>query len=328
MPSQVTLKDIAAEIGVSYQTVWRAMHDKSGILPATRAQILEVANRLGYRPNRLAGGLRTRRSGAVGLVVLDVSNPYTGELTSAIEAEATAHGLSVLLMNSGDRLDREIRAVSALMERRVDGLILNPCSEGDHGYLRAQIPAGLPMVAINRSIPGVPCATVSSRHKDAAAAARYLLDRGRDRIGGIFGNFTNVPFLYRYRALRAQIAESGLAIRDRWFEVGENSVTFAREAIRRLLNQQVPPSGLFTASSRLTEGALLGLRDLGLQQGRDLDLVGFDLRYAELLEPPLPVLRQPAREMGTLAVRTLLKLIEGGQPGQVRSLPVPLVHPA
>jgi LacI family transcriptional regulator len=194
-------------------------------------------------------------------------------------------------------------------------------SRGDHTYLRKELPQGLPLVAINRKIPGIPCSTVSSRHRDTAAAVHYLASRN-ERIGGIFGNFSNTPFLYRYRALRAEIARRGLPVQDRWFRAKENSVAYAREAIQEILGEPDPPTGLFVAGNRLTEGALLGLRDMGLRHGYDIDLVGFDLRYAELLDPPLPVLMQPARSAGEVAVRMLLDMIDGHPVPASRSLPL------
>jgi LacI family transcriptional regulator len=321
----VTLKQVAARAGVSYQTVWRALHDSPGILPDTRAQVLEVARQLGYRRNSLASSLRTRQSATIGLIVLDVSNVYTGEMVSGIEAAATERGYSVLLMNSGDDVVRERRAVASLMGRQVDGLIMNPSSLGDHAYLRNELPAGFPLVALNRAIPGMSSVTVESRAQDAALAARHLIAQGHKRLGGIFGNYTNTPFLHRSLAFRDEIARAGLPVRLAWFRTGENTVAFARQAVQSLLSTKRGPTGLFVAGNRLTEGALLGLRDLGLRQGEQIGLVGFDLRYAGLLQPPMPVLLQPGQEIGRRALESVLRLLQGEQPEPLQTLPLRLV---
>jgi LacI family transcriptional regulator len=320
----VTLKQVAASAGVSYQTVWRALHNSAGILPDTRTQVLEVAERLGYRRNSLASGLRTSQSRLIGLIVLDVSNAYTSEMVSGIEAAATESGYSVLLMNSGDDVERERRAVASLMERRVDGLIMNPSSVGDHAYLRQELPAGFPLVALNRAIPGVPSVTIESRAQDAAEAARHLIAQGRTRLGGLFGNYTNTPFRQRSLAFRHAIELAGLPVRPAWFCEGDNTVEFARRAVRDLLSTKDAPTGLFAAGNRLTEGTLLGLRDLGLRQGQDVGLVGFDLRYAELLQPPMPVLLQPGQEIGRRALQAVLQLRLGKTPKRLQTLPLRL----
>jgi LacI family transcriptional regulator len=325
----VTLKTVAAEAGVSLQTVWRAIHDAPDIMPSTRAHVLAVSARLGYRRNGIAGSLRSRESKTIGLVVLDVSNPFTSELTRGVEEEASRQGYSILLMNSGDDVGRERAAVAALMERRVDGLILNPSSAGDHTYLLDDLGPGYPLVAINRQIPRVAATTIASRARDIAEAVAYLAAQGHARIGGIFGNFSNTPFRDRHRHLVAALERHGLAAEGGWLQAGDNSVAFGRAAMRRLLALDVAPTAVVAAGNRLTEGALLGLRDCGKRHGRDLALVGFDLRYAELLDPPLPVLRQPAHAMGEAAVRAILAMLRSGTTGaSVRPLPIGLVTPA
>ncbi len=318
----VTLKQVASDAGVSYQTVWRALHDAPGILPGTRAHVLEVASRLGYRRNSAASSLRTSRTNTIGLVVLDVSNAFTGQLVGGVEAAATAAGCSVLLMNSGDDIGRERLAIHALTGRQVDGIILNPSSKGDHSYLLRELPAGLPLVSINRPIPGVPSATVMSRHADVALAAHLLLERGHQRIGGIFGERANTPFHYRDLALRRALKGAGHAPQPQWFRHGANTVAFGRQATREILSLPVGPTGLVAGGNRLTEGMLLGLRDLGLRQGIDVAVVGFDLRYAGLLDPPMPVLLQPGHEMGQLAAETLLSMRAGHTANRLPSLPL------
>lgn len=319
----ITLKRVASEAGVSYQTVWRALHDAPGILPGTRTQVLEVASRLGYRRNVAASSLRTARTNTIGLVVLDVENRFTGQLVGGVEAAATECGCSVLLMNSGDDIGRERRAIEALTGRQVDGIILNPSSKGDHAYLLRDLPKGFPLVSINRAIPGVPSTTVESRHADMALATRLLVEQGHRSIGGLFGEAANTPFLRRRQALQRMLhAMPGMP--DLWFRHGPNTASFAREAIKAMLSMPGRPTALVAGGNRLTEGVLLGLRDLGLRQGIDLAVIGFDLPYAGLLDPPMPVLLQPAAGMGRLAVDILVSLRDGRPAPSPDALPLTL----
>jgi LacI family transcriptional regulator len=305
--NSVTMKEIAQSSGVSHQTVWRALNNKTGILPETRAEILEVAERLGYRRNRLAGGLRTNRSSAIGLLVINISIPFTGQLARGVEEAASRQGKSVLLMNTGDDFAREKLAMVELAERRVEGLILYPAKTG-RGDVR-RVPDGLPTVTVNRKFSGLPASSVTGRSSDVSRVARYFVDRGHTRIGGLFGQLSNPLFLSRARAYKAELARLGISLEDRFFRAGENSVTFSRSATVELLSQADAPTALFAAGNRETEGALLGLRDLGLRHGRDISLVGFDIPYASLLDPPLPVMMLPARTMGELAVDALENMI-------------------
>jgi len=306
-----TLKDIALRADVSYQTVWRALHNATRIHPATRDHVLEVANALGYRPNRLAIGLRTNRSRAIGLVLPDVKNPVLAEITSGVENEATRRGYSVLLMNSYEDRERERRAVGALLERQVDGLILTP-TRGEHAWLRHELPPRFPLVALIRPMPEVPCGTVLLHNRAAArAATAHLIAKGHDRIGAIFASLEFATFRERYEGFRDALRAHSLPLRPGWIRIGEHRVETGYDAVIELFGRRDRPSALFAASGRLTEGALLALRRLGLRQGCDVAVVGYDLSYAGLLDPPLPVVIQPNHESGRGAVAMLLDLVEG-----------------
>lgn len=318
-----TLKDVACKANVSYQTVWRAVHDLPGILPSTRHNILLLASQLGYRPNRLAGSLRTKRSHTIGLVVFDVSNTYTSQLISGIESEATKRGFSVLLMSSGNDFDRERKAILSLLERGVDGLVLSAAAHGDHRYLRTELPEGFPFVAVNHAIKGVPSVTVAACNRQAGrAAALHLLKLHHVHIAALFGDLTNPSNRERYEGFAQALRRAKVPLRRRWVQAGTNSIDFARAAVRGLFRARRPPSALFASTHQLTEGALLGLNDIGLRQGRGVGIVGFDIRYAQLLDPPLPVLLQPAFEMGELAAGALLNQIDGKPAPRLRRLPL------
>lgn len=318
-----TLKDVAREANVSYQTVWRAVHNRPGILPSTRESILRLASELGYRPNRVAGSLRTKRSHTIGLVVFDVSNTYTAQLISGIESEAAKHGFSVLLITSGNEFEREREAIFSLLERGVDGLILSAAAHGDRRYLRAELPKGFPFVAVNHAIVGLSTVTVSARNREAGqTAALHLIGQGHTEVAGLFGDLANPTVRERHDGFSDKIRSSGISLRRSWLRTGTNSMAFAREMVREMFSASRRPTALFASTHQLTEGALLGLNDLGLRHGQGVAVVGFDVRYAKLLDPPLPVLVQPAVEMGEFASRALIEQISGeGQP-KSRRFPV------
>jgi LacI family transcriptional regulator len=318
-----TLKDVARKANVSYQTVWRAVHDRPGILPSTRESILRLASKLGYRPNRVAGSLRTKRSHTIGLVVYDVSNVYTAQLISGIEAEAARHGFSVLLISSGNEFEREREAVFSLLERGVDGLILSAANHGDRRYLRAGLPKGFPFVAINHAIAGLSAVTVSARNREAArTAAMHLLGQGHTEIAGLFGGLANPSVRERHDGFADTVRDAGLSVHRDWIRTGANSVAFARETVQEMFASSPRPTALFASTHQLTEGALLGLHDLGLRRGKDVAVVGFDIRYAQLLDPPLPVLVQPAVEMGECASHVLIQQIKREGKPKSRKFPV------
>jgi LacI family transcriptional regulator len=270
-----TLKDVARKANVSYQTVWRAIHDLPGILPSTREHVLGVANRLSYRPNRLAGSLRTKRSHTIGLVVFDVSNSYTAQLISGIESEASKRGYSVVLMSSGDDIDRERNAIRSLLERGVDGLILSAAAHGDHRYLRSELPPDFPFVAVNHAVEGISSVTVAVQNREAGkTAALHLLTQGHVAVAGLFRDLANPSSRERYEGFGQELRKAGVAVRRRWMQAGANTIEFASQAVRNIFRTSQRPTALFASTHQLTEGALLGLHDIGLRHGRDVAVVG------------------------------------------------------
>jgi LacI family transcriptional regulator len=304
-----TLKQVALQAGVSHQTVWRSLTGAPGVSEETRAAVLHAAAQLKYRRNRIAGSLRTNQSSTIGLVVLDVTKSHAGEIARGVEEQAVTLGFSVLLANSGGNSKTEQAAVQMLLEHRVDGIILWPSEFGTQDYLRGLLPAKFPIVAINRKATSFACPSVLSRDEDAAEAARYLLNLGHRAIGGIFGHADIAPFKGRLKAFSDEIEKHGHPVRRKWIKNGENTPDFGYRATLEIFGGSPRPTALFTAGSQLTEGALRGLKEMGIRHGRDVALIGYDLRYAQLLDPPVPVLMQPAREMGRLALTMIVEKI-------------------
>jgi len=325
-PRTVTLKDVAREAEVSFQTVSRAINGHSEISEETRDKVLAICRRLGYRPNRLAGSLRAKHSKVIGLVVSDIENAYFAEVVSGAEAETTARGWSLLLANSGEDLERERKAVVSLFERRVDGLIIAP-AEGDHGYLRKELPPRFPLVAFNRSIELPGCGAVLTENEAGARqAVDYLISRGHAKIGAIVASLGLMTSRERVAGFRAAMRAAGLPVREEWLATGGVQAKSGREAALRVLSKKDRPSALLTSSHRITEGVMHALRELGLRYGNDVEIVSFDnVPWATFLDPPLPVVAQPTQRIGREAVQMLMGMIEGTAKPTVLRLPVQLI---
>jgi DNA-binding LacI/PurR family transcriptional regulator len=171
-----------------------------------------------------------------------------------------------------------------------------------------------PLVAVSRKTRGFSCPSIVAADEDTRLAARYLLECGHRQIGGFFGDLAIAPFRGRHKAFTAELEKAGIAVREDWIKSGTNISDFAKAATIELFSQPDRPIAFFAAGNLLTEGALLGLKQAGLRQGVDVDLIGHDLRYAPLFDPPLPVLLQPARDMGCLALDVLVGLLRGAPP--------------
>ncbi len=322
----VTLKDVALKAGVSYQTVSRAINDFPDISPATRERVLGITQRLGYRPNRLAGSLRTNQTKVIGLVMSDVENVFFAEVVGGVESEARNRGFSVILANTDEDIERERQVVRSLLERRVDGLIIAP-AEGDHHYLAAELPRKFPIVAINRMIESVPCGGVMSDNEGGArSAVEYLVGRGHQKIGAIVASAGLMTSRERLAGFREGMKAVGLPVRSEWLAAGSVWPEGARRAAIKIFSMRERPTAIMSGSSRLTLGIMLALKELGLRHGHDVEIIGFDnFPWAPLLDPPMPIVNQPTREIGLRSVRMVTDMIAGIETHKVVRLPVRLI---
>jgi len=322
-----TLKSVARAAGVSYQTVSRAVNGDSGINAETRRRVLQFAQELGYRTNRLAISLRSAQSRAIGLVISDLQNLFYAEVAAGVEAQATDAGYSVILANTGEDIHRERTVVLGLFERRVDGLIIAPAG-GDHSYLETELPITFPIVAINRTLPLPRYGAVLSENEiGAQTAVEHLIAQGHRKIGAIVASTELITSRERLVGHRAAMRGAQLPIKPEWVATGPICPQGAREAATAILKLADRPTAILTASPRIAQGVLLALRDLNLSYNRDLELVSFDdFPWAAFLEPPMNVVAQAPCDMGREAVIMLVRMISGEGNASIVRMPTRLIN--
>jgi LacI family transcriptional regulator len=194
-----TLNDIARETHTSVSTVSRVLAGgrvAERISAETRARVAKAADRLGYRPNLLARSLRTRKTHTVALLVSDIANPFFGQIASHVERSLHGHGYSLVLCNSGEDLRREDEYLSLLPRKGIDGLVLVPLAR-DRNDLAAHLPKGLPLVILDRPIPGISASVTSDQAQAADALAGQLRRAGVRRIALASG--PGVIFTHHHR---------------------------------------------------------------------------------------------------------------------------------
>lgn len=324
---RVGLKQIAAESGVSLMTVSRALKGEGRLSAKTRKRVLDVAERLRYRPNRLVRALQTGRSGTVGVMV-NLSRSFTALLVRGIHNELASHGSLPLLhfrgVNTGTAPDpMELSHIHRLLDQRVDGIIFWPSDETvPDGYLHEVWERGIPLVAVDRRLDKTR-ADFSGTDDEAGGrmAAEHLLALGHRRLAHVGGEPWVSTYADRRKGFERAVAGGG----------GTASTVSCREcdchdAVRRLLASRTRPTAIFAASDLMAPGIYAAAQAAGIEIGRDLAVVGFaDLAEASALVPGLTTLRQNPYAIGRQAARLVLDRIEGTaageQPQAVRLLP-------
>jgi LacI family transcriptional regulator len=317
MASRVTMADVAREAGVSIMTVSRVVNDKGEISSGTRRRVLDVIERLGYRPSGIARGLATKRTGTLGLVVPDIANPFFSDMVRGVEDQAYARGYNVFLCNTEEDPDRELTILESLEEKRVDGLLL-ASSRLENGELRSALAHFPAVVLINRRLfdDGVGVVLVDD---EAAArmATRHLLRSGHEAIGFLAGPRASRSGGLRLDGYRAVLAEAGQDRNPAWVRHCPSDVEGGREMGIDLLSDHPELTSLLCYNDLVAVGALQAAVDVGRDVPGDLRIVGFDdIPLAALVTPPLTTCRGPRYDLGVEATTMLFDRIQGVTEGR------------
>jgi LacI family transcriptional regulator len=312
MSSRITIGEVAHEAGVSMMTVSRVINHKGEVSAATIQRVQGVIERLGYRPSSIARGLATHRTGAIGLVVPDLANPFFSTLAQGVVRAAYAEGYNVFLCTSDEDSQRESAIIQSLEDKRVDGLIL--CSsrldEAELEDALANCPAA---VVVNRRVkPGLARTVVVDDALGGALAAQHLIAGGHRAIGFLTGPLASYSGRERSRGFRAALAEAQISFHSDWAQSGLPTLEGGKHAAQQLLYKHPELTALYCYNDLVAVGALYACRALERHVPQDIAIVGSDdIPLASLVMPQLTTCRVPLLEMGTRAMHLLLKRIHG-----------------
>jgi len=317
------MRDVARLADVSPMTVSRALRNDPGVAPDKRARILEAVALLGYRGNHHASNLRTgASSGLVGVVVTNLANPFYSQLAIGIESKAAEHGMRVILANSGEDLAKERQLVNDFAARKLDGIIVVPTAN-EHTHLDPAGLAGMPVVlAASPPVRISVDAVLLDDFSGTWQATRNLIARGHRDIGFLGLPASTWTGSERFRGYCAALEESGIEVDERYVRRRQPDVAAAMAATVSLLDQDRPPTALFTANNRNTIGAYRAIRG----RREPVAIAGFDdFELADLLGLPLTVVAYDPGEFGRQAAALLCDRIEN--PGDSTRAPRRVIIP-
>lgn len=320
-----SIKDVAAEAGVSVATVSRVLNSHPSVSPAARARVLAAVESLGYRPNAVARSLRTAQTRTLGLVISDVLNPYFTALARSVEEAARTLGYSVIIGNADERPELQDHHVRTLLDRRIDGLLVSP-TDGGSPLMLDTAASSTPMVFVDRWIPGVDVPVVRA---DGRAAVRDLVAHlhgiGHRRLAIIAGPAATTTGSERVEAFREALGAYGLPLPADYIGQGDFQADSGRRATERFLTLPEPPHVIFAADNLMALGALDAIRAHGLRVPHDIALAAFDdIPWFVHTDPPITAIAQPTGDLGRAAVQALVDRIVGRRPQSV-TLPARLV---
>lgn len=304
----ITIRDVARLAGVSVATVSRVLNNNSAVTAETRENVLQAVESLGYRPNANAQALATQVSDTIGVVVMDVSDPFFGALVKAVDTVAQQMNKHVLISNSWHQEEKERHAIEVFIRQRCNALIVHAKTLSDHelASFMDQVPG---MVLINRIVPGYAHRCVCLDNVSGALmATRMLQQQGHTRIGYLSSCHPIEDVAQRRDGWQQALAEQGSAPPEGWIASGEPDMQGGEAAMVELLGRNLHLTAVFAYNDSMAAGALTALKDNGIRVPQHVSIIGFDdIPISRYTDPQLTTVRYPIVSMAKLATELALK---------------------
>jgi DNA-binding LacI/PurR family transcriptional regulator len=323
-----TIQDVARVAGVAASTVSRYLNGQLRVSPATEAKVVAAVSELGYVPNAQARNLARRRSGVIGFVVPEISNPYFGAIADYVVEAVERHGLLVLLCSTRSQVVRQSSYIELLASGTIDGMLyLGSFRSNDR--LAAAIRGGLPVVVVDEPIAGLPPVhtVVMDDYAGGYQATSYLVALGHRRIAFVSGPAELGSVQERYRGYCDALCKGGIDPAGQVSQSGSFTEQFGMSALPHLLAAVQPPTAAFVASDYIALGVLSAAEQHGIRVPEDLSIVGFDdIRFSQYVRPRLTTIRSPLDQLAQVGVELLFEqLRDSGAKARTEVLPVELV---
>jgi DNA-binding LacI/PurR family transcriptional regulator len=329
-----TIQDVARAAGVAASTVSRYLNGQLQVTPATAARLQDAVATLGYVPNVQAKNLARRRSGAIGFVVPEMSNPYFGSIADHVVEEVERRGLMVLLCSTRSQAVKESSYIDLLASGAIDGMLYLG-SFRSNVRLAAAIHGGLPVVVVDEPIAGLPevHSVVMDDYAGGYQAASYLVALGHRRIAFVSGPAELGSVAERRRGYIDALVMGGIDPEAQLNLPGHFTEQFGASVLPRLLVGPEPPTAAFVASDYIALGMLSAAETHGIRVPEDLSVVGFDdIRFSQYVRPRLTTIRSPVERLAQIGVELLFERLASTEPGarsdasaRTETLPVELI---
>jgi LacI family transcriptional regulator/LacI family repressor for deo operon, udp, cdd, tsx, nupC, and nupG len=312
----LTMKDIARELGVSVATVSRALKDSPRISPERRSMIQEYARKHNFTPNVIAESLRYARvqpMKVIGVIIPEFTHFYFSSVLAGIEEEASSRGYRVMVAQSNEQYEREVRICQSFYENKVCGIIVSQAKDTlqyDH-FLKLQ-DAGLPLVFYDRICTGVDASrVVVDDYMGAFNAVNYLIETGCTRIA-FYGSAMNMQISKnRFNGYKDAILKHGLKFDPSLTYICDNRDD-AEAITQEVLNKDVPPNGFFAINDDTAIGILYTAKRMGFRVPEDISICGFtNGQRAIACDPMLTTVEQRGKRVGEEAASILIDKVEG-----------------
>ncbi len=323
--NRVTINEVAKRAGVSKSTVSHVLNKTRAVEEPTRQKVLKAVEELGYRPSLVARSLKSKRTNTAGLLISDVSNPFYPDVILGVEEVAFTEDYSIFLCNTNYDLERGLKLVQSLVDKSVDGIM----------FMSSSMSMEMVQEAVENRIKVVVLDWEESNLQEMAStitinfeigiqqAIRHLVESGHRRIAHISGPLNLWTARVRKNAFLKALEQSGVDPSQAVIIEGDLRIEGGRKAFEQLIKLTPRPTAVVAANDLTALGVIWAARNAGLDLPKDLSVVGLDdIDLASKVSPSLSTIALPRREIGRLAMRTLLEMIAQGKDAEKSRLTV------
>ena len=327
--AQVTIKDIAKELGISPSTVSRALKDHPDISEATKKRVKELAEKLNYKPNAIALSLRRSKSNIIGVIIPEIVHHFFSSVISGIEELAYERGYNVMITQSSESYEREVANSQMLISSRVDGFLIAMTKEtGNYNHFRNIKNCNIPMVFFDRICPQIDTdKVIVDDQKAAFNATEYLIKTGCKKIAHFGGPENLIISKKRLNGFVEALKKHDLPVRKDYIIKCDNFEQ-GKKVTRQLINKKKLPDGIFAVNDMAAVGAISSLKTHNIKIPEQISVIGFtNGLISSISDPSLTTIEQHGYKMGYKATELLIDRIDGKRisPPKTEIIPTELI---
>jgi LacI family transcriptional regulator len=307
----ITIYDVAREANVSMATVSRVVNGNPNVKPVTRKKVLEVIERLGYRPNAVARGLASKKTTTVGVIIPDISNIFFAELARGIEDIATMYKYNIILSNSDQNKEKELHLLNTMLGKQVDGIVFmggNITAEHVEEFEKSPVP--IVLAGSIEETGTIPSVNIDYEQADFDSVQEFI-EKGHKNIAFVVGPLHEPKNSEKkLKGYQKALEGAGIPYNDELVVEGDYTYDSGLEAFDRLLEAENRPTAILVGSDEMALGVVHGAEDKGYKIPEDFEVITSDnTRLALMVRPQLTTVVQPLYDIGAVAMRLLTKLM-------------------
>lgn len=308
-----TLKEVASLAQVSTATVSNVINNTKHVSESVKKQVYDAMETLNYKPNEIAKSLRVQQSRLIGILISDISNDFISKVVKGIENTLSEIGYNVLLCSTDSDFEKEKEYLNVFMGKRIDGLIISSSGTGDYEHYEDLLKAKVPVVFLNRCPDHFPSNMVMTNNiKGAYSATEHLIKHGHKKIGIITGPLHFSTGRDRFIGYQRALDDYGIPFRKEIVLEGCFNIESGYELTKKLFEENMDVEALFISNNSMSLGAYKYIKEQGIKIPEEIAIYGYDdPEWADIVDPPLSGIKQPAYQLGIYAAKKIVDTVQG-----------------